>query len=140
MNRDIELARENIFTRLLMPTKIGQQQVLILLFGRADKIFLHKQTLIVQDDKFPTNLQKYEERFEPYPDQMLQALTYLNSKFTPNGSWNPEEWFEIPHKEKAWIIQIRDKNNKNKRFRIFKGVQTEEATMFCRAASQDLRC
>jgi len=134
MNRDIELARENIFIRLLVPTNIVQQQVLILLFGRADKIFRYKQTLIVQDDKFPTNLKKYEERFEPYPDQILQALTYLNSKFTPNGSWNPDEWLEIPHKEKAWIIQIRDKNNGNKPFRIFKGVQTEEATMFLQSS------
>ncbi len=90
INRDIEFARENIFTRLLFPTKIGQQFVFLLLFGRADKVYRHKQTLIVQDDKFPTNLQKYQERFEPYPDQILQALTYLNSKFTPNGSWNPD--------------------------------------------------
>ena len=130
MNRDIELARENIFTRLLVPTKIGQLRVLVLLFGRADKIFRHRQTLVVQDDKFATNLKKYEERFEPYPDQMLQALAYLNSKFTANGSWKQDEWFEIPHKEKAWIIQIRDKNNESKPFRIFKGVQTEEVKMF----------
>ncbi len=129
MNRDIELARENIFTRLLVPTNIGQLRAFVLLSGRADKIFRHRQTLVVQDDKFPTNLKKYEERSGPYPNQILQALAYLNSKFTANGSWNEDEWFEILHKEKAWIIQIRDRNNESKPFRVFKGAQTEEAKM-----------
>ncbi len=69
-------------------------------------------------------------RFEPFDDQKLQALTYLNSKFADNTSMNPDDWFDIPHNEKSWIIQIRDKNNDNKSFKIFKGVQNEASQDF----------
>ena len=130
MTRDVEFAREDIFTRLLFRPNAGQNNVLLLLYGRTDKIFRSKETLVVQDDKFPTNLQKYQERFEPYIDQKLQALVYLNSKYTENGSFSPDEWFEIQHKEKEWVIQIRDRNNGNKPFKIFKGSQNKEALTF----------
>lgn len=127
LTKNIEFAREDIHTRLLAPIKIGAQKTAVLIYGRADKIMRNNQTLIVQDDKFPANLKKYQERFEPFDDQKLQALTYLNSQFADNSTMNPDDWFDIPHNEKAWIIQIRDKNNNNKPFKIFKGIQNEAA-------------
>lgn len=134
MTRNIEFAREDIFTRLLAPVRLGPEKIAVLIHGRADKIMRNDKTLIVQDDKFPTNLKKYSERFEPFDDQKLQALTYLNSRFAENGSMNPDEWFEIPHKNKAWIIQIRDKSNGNKPFKIFKGLQNEVAQDFLKTS------
>lgn len=127
ITQDIEFARENIHTRLLIPINLGPQKTAVLIHGRADKIMRNDQILIVQEDKFPTNLQKYLVRFEPFDDQKLQALTYLNSQFADNQTMNPAEWFDIPHNKKSWIVQIRDKNNGNKPFKIFKGVQNEAA-------------
>ncbi len=130
MSKDVELAREGIFTRLLVPVNVDNENVALLLHGRSDKVMRVNETLVVQDDKFPTNLKKYEERFEPFPDQILQALTYLNSKFCDDNSMNPQDWFPIEHKEKMWIIQIRDKKNDNKPFKIFKGIQNKDARDF----------
>lgn len=129
MTRDVEFPRENIFTRFLYPMKIGNSKIFLLIHGRADKIFRNNQTLVVQDDKFPTKLEKYDERFEPFDDQKLQALTYLHSRFTESGSFDPEEWFEIPHKEKAWIIQIKNRNT-NEIYKIFKGIHNENSEKF----------
>jgi hypothetical protein len=134
ISKDVEFAREKIFTRLLLPLAIGNENVVLLLHGRADKVLRNGQTLIVQDDKFPYNIKKYDERFEPFDDQKLQALAYLNSKFSDDGSLDPKYWFDIPHKEKAWIIQIRDRNNGNKPYRIFKGIQNEHAFTFLSSA------
>ncbi len=130
MNKDVEFAREDIHTRLLLPLKIGENNVQIVLFGRADKIFRKNQTLVVQEDKFPYNIKKYENIFEPYDDQKLQALTYLNSKFTEDPTSMPDEWFEIPHNKKTWVIQIRDRKNNNQPFKIFKGFQNKEAIKY----------
>ena len=130
MTRNVEFPREDIFTRFIYPIKVGDSKINVLLHGRADKVFRKGQTLFVQDDKFPTNLDKYDERFEPYDDQKLQALTYLHSRFTNDGSFNPDDWFEIPHKEKAWIIQIRDKKHDNKPYRIFQGIHNEKSESF----------
>lgn len=130
MKRNVEFARENIYTRLLLPLRIRKTNVVMLLFGRADKVFRKNKTLVIQEDKFPYNITKYENIHEPFDDQKLQALTYLNSKFTDDPSAKPDEWFGIPHKEKAWIIQIRDRNNYNKPFKIFKGTQNKNATKF----------
>jgi len=136
----VEFARETIYTRNLMSFQIENQKVLVLLSGRSDKIFRIKETLVVQDDKFPSNLEKYSDRFEPYPDQILQALTYLNSLYTDNGSFDPDEWFEIPHKGKAWIIRIRDKHKENKTFKIFKGIQNDEAEKYLKSNIERFAC
>lgn len=128
--QDVEFPREEVFTRLLVPLKIGAKDIAVSLFGRTDKIFRSEETLIVQDDKFPQNLKKYTDRIEPYADQRLQALTYLNSLYSHSGGSEPDEWFEIPHKEKAWIIQIRDKNDENKPIKIFRGFQDQYALTY----------
>ncbi len=60
ITQDIEFARENIHTRLLIPTSLGPQKIAVLIHGRADKIMRNDQTLIVQEDKFPSNIQKYQ--------------------------------------------------------------------------------
>ncbi len=130
LTHDLEFAREKIFTRLLVPLKFEKMDVAILLHGRADKILRNKETLVVQDDKFPYNLERYSERIEPYPDQILQALTYLNSLYSNSGGFEPEDWFPIPHKEKMWVIQIRDRNNNNKPFKIFQGKQNPNALAY----------
>ena len=130
ITKNLEFAREAMFTRYLTRMKIENDSITVLLSGRSDKIKRMKETLVVQDDKFPTNLQKYSERFEPYSDQILQALTYLNSSFSNDGSFNPEDWFEIPHKQKVWIIQIRDKYHENKIFKVFKGIQNDFAEKY----------
>lgn len=133
---DVEFPRENIFTRLLLPMQAGSKNVVLLIHGRADKVFRNQGTLYVQDDKFPTNLTKYDDRFEPFDDQKLQALTYLHSRFTDEGSFNPDEWFEIPHNNKSWIIQIKDKQNNNKPFKIFKGMHNENSERFFKSSLQ----
>jgi hypothetical protein len=129
INEDIEFAREGIFTRLLTKTNYGKKNLLMLIVGQADKIARSKGMLIVEETKYPENTGKYLGKFEPYEDQKMQALLYLNSHFTENGSLNPENWFEIPHKEKAWIINIKDKKT-SESVRIFKGIQTEDAEEF----------
>jgi len=130
VSNDVEFPRENIFTRLLFPIQVGSKKIVLLIHGRADKIFRSQGTLYVQDDKFPTNLAKYNDRFEPFDDQKLQALTYLHSQFTDEGSFNPDDWFEIPHNDKSWIIQIKDKRNDNKPFKIFKGIHNKSSEKF----------
>jgi hypothetical protein len=129
INEDIEFAREDIYTRF--PTKIeyGNKNLLMLIVGQADKIARSNGMLIVEETKYPENLQKYLERFEPYEDQTMQALLYLNSRYTDNPDSTPKEWFKIPHKGKAWIINIKDKKTR-KSVRIFKGIQTKGAEKF----------
>jgi len=129
IGKDIEFAREDIYTTFLTKMKHGNKNLLILIFGRADKISRSKGTLIVEDTKYPNNIQKYLERIKPYDDQKLQALLYLNSDFTENGSFNPKDWFPIPHDEKAWIINVKDKKT-GESVKIFKGIQTKEAETF----------
>jgi hypothetical protein len=127
--RDVEFAYESIYTRLLTPLAFGEDKILMLIFGRADKVYRNNETLIVEESKFPSNREKYSQSYEPYPDQKLQTLLYLNSAFTGESSFNPEDWFEIPHKSKAWIIKIKDRSN-SEDIKIFKGSQTKEAADF----------
>jgi len=129
INKDIEFAREGMFTRFLTKIKYGEKNLLMLIVGQADKVARSKGMLIVEETKYPENTGKYLEKFEPFEDQKMQALLYLNSLFTENGSLNPQEWFEIPHKEKAWIINIKDKKT-GESIRIFEGIQTEGAEEF----------
>jgi len=129
INRDIEFAREGIFTRHLDILNCGDQKLLLLIVGQADKIMRSKGMLIVEESKYPQNKKKYLEKFEPYEDQKLQTLLYLNSHFAEDGSMNPEEWFDIPHRKKAWIVNIKDKRT-GESVKIFRGNQTKEAEEF----------
>jgi hypothetical protein len=85
-----------------------------------------KESSIVEDTKFPQDPSRYLDKVEPYEDQKLQTLLYLNSFFSNTGSLNPAEFFEIRHNEKVWVINIKDKNARES-IKIFRGTQTKEA-------------
>tara|TARA_B110001454_G_scaffold157357_1_gene146670 strand:- start:105 stop:776 length:672 start_codon:yes stop_codon:yes gene_type:complete len=78
-SKDIEFARENIYSTLAIPFEFPSENVLVSLSGRIDKIMRIDGTLIVQDDKFAGKPQVYDSKTQPYPSQLLQVLTYLNS-------------------------------------------------------------
>lgn len=131
IKNDVEFARESIFTRYPTVAEFGNEKVPILILGQADKIVRSKGTLIVEDSKYPNDREKYLERIEPYEDQIMQALLYLNSLFTENESAGYKEWFAIPHEKKAWIINIKDKQT-GESIKIFEGIQTKGAEEFLR--------
>ena len=76
-NRDIEFARENIYSTLTVPFEMPNEHVILSLSGRIDKIMRVDGTLIVQDDKFVGTPETYDEKTQPYPSQLLQVLTCL---------------------------------------------------------------
>lgn len=131
IDKNMEFPCEGIFTRLATKIKYGEKKILMLIIGRADKIARSKGMLIVEDRKYPENTEKYLERFEPYEDHTMQALLYLNSRYTDNPDSTSKEWFSIPHRGKAWIVNIKDKKT-GESIRIFKGTQTKEAEKFLR--------
>lgn len=100
----------------------------MLVYGRADKVLRSKGTLIIEDSKFPEFKDKYVEKFEPFDDQKLQALLYLNSQFSENTSFQKER-FDIVCDKRAWIINIKDKSTMQS-IRLFKGYQTKEMEDF----------
>jgi len=119
---DIEFARENIYSTLLMPFEFPNENVLLSLSGRIDKILREDQTLIVQDDKFAGRPQTYDSKTQPYPSQLLQVLAYLNSSFSAKRSKNPDDFFEMPHTQKKWQIRICDRKTREP-YKIFSEVQ-----------------
>ena len=123
---DIEFARENIFSTLSMPFKFPSENVLVSLSGRIDKIIRVGETLIVQDDKFVGNPQYYDQRPQPYPNQLLQVLTYLNSVYSDKRTDDPEDWFDIPHTRKKWQIRICDRKTR-KPYKVFSENQDDFA-------------
>ena len=126
IEKDIEFFRDKIYTRFLF--EFEKDKILLILIGRADKVYRSKGTLFIEDTKFTKNPEKYTDIFEPYEDQKLQILGYLNSIFTDaegDESFNPSNWFSIPHKKKGWIIHIKDMDSK-KTVKIFKGIQSKE--------------
>lgn len=127
---DFEFAREKIFTRLLHPMKIEQENVVLFLMGRADKIMRNGSTLIVQDEKTAYNVKKYDALKEPYNDQKLQVLSYLNSQFTDQGSMDPKDWFDVPHTQKMWRLNILDPNNGYSVYKSFEQYQDDIALSF----------
>jgi CRISPR/Cas system-associated exonuclease Cas4 (RecB family) len=129
IEKNIEFASEVMYTRYLTEIKFDNKTIEILIYGRADKVMRNKETLIIEDSKFPHNTQKYEEFDTPYLTQILQVSIYLNSLFCNIGSFNPKDWFRIPHKEKISIINIKDYNTK-KTMKIFKRTQTEIDKIF----------
>jgi len=106
---DIEFAREDIYSTLIMPFEFPTENVLLTSSGRIDKIFRVDETLVVQDDKFVGRPQIYDSKTQPYRSQLLQVLTYLNSNFSAKRSKNPEDFFEMPHTQKKWQIRICDR-------------------------------
>jgi uncharacterized FlaG/YvyC family protein len=126
LNKDVEFAYESISTRLIVPVNFpNYPKANMLIFGRADKVYRSHGTLIVEESKFPFNPSKYLETFEPYPDHKLQTLLYLNSLFGSENSLDSRTWFEIPHSQKAWIINIKDRKT-GETIKTFKGLQTSE--------------
>ena len=120
--KDIEFARENIYSTLSIPFEFPGNNVLVSLSGRIDKIMRIDGTLIVQDDKFAGKPQAYDSKTQPYPSQLLQVLTYLNSTFSAKRSKKPEDIFEMPHTTKQWQIRICDRKTREP-YKIYSEVQ-----------------
>ena len=79
-------------------------------------------TLLVQDDKFVGQPHTYDKKTHPYPSQLLQVLTYLNSVYSASRGDNPDDWFEMPHTEKKWEIRICDRKTREP-YKIFSEYQ-----------------
>ena len=109
---DIEFARENIYSTLLMSFEFPSENALLSLSGRIDKILRVDETLIVQDDKFAGRPEVYDKKTQPYPSQLLQVLAYLNSSFSAKRATNPEDFFEMPHTQKKCQIRICDRKTR----------------------------
>ncbi len=129
LTKDIEFVREGLYTRFQRDLSFEDHKLSLLLFGRADKVMRSKGTLIVEDSKFPANIQKYQDSFEPYDTQKLQTLLYLNSRFSETFPFSPKVCFDIDCEKRAWIINIKDKATLG-RIKIFQGFQTKEAEDF----------
>ena len=120
--KDIEFARENIYSTLTIPFTFPDEKVLVSLSGRIDKILRVGGTLIVQDDKFAGKPQTYDNKTQPYPSQLLQVLAYLNSSYSSSRSKNSDDVFEMPHTEKRWQIRICDRKSREP-YKTFSEVQ-----------------
>ena len=120
--RDIEFARENIYSTLAIPFEFPDEHVLVSLSGRIDKIMRVDGTLIVQDDKFAGRPQVYDVKTQPYPSQLLQVLTYLNSTYSAKRSKKPEDIFEMPHTQKQWQIRICDRKSREP-YKVYSEIQ-----------------
>ena len=120
--RDIEFARENVYSTLSMPYEFKTENVLVTLSGRIDKISRIDGTLLVQDDKFVGRPEVYDSKSQPYPSQLLQILTYLNSVYSGKRKNDPEDWFDLPHTEKKWELRICDRKTREP-YKIFSELQ-----------------
>jgi len=119
---DVEFARENIYSTLMMPFEFPSGNVLLTLSGRIDKILRVDETLIVQDDKFAGRPQTYDNKTQPYPSQLLQVLAYLNSSYSAKRKPGADDFFEMPHAQKKWQIRICDRKTRAT-FKIFSDYQ-----------------
>jgi hypothetical protein len=136
LKKDVEFAYESINTRLIVPLSFPQySEANMLIFGRADKVYRSQGTLIVEESKFPFNPSKYLQTFEPYPDHKLQTLLYLNSLFASENSLDSRIWFEIPHSQKAWVINVKDRKT-GETIKTFKGLQTSELEQYMKSNLQ----
>ena len=70
-------------------------------------------TLIVQDDKFVAKPQTYDSKTQPYPGQLLQVLTYLNSNYSSKRRASPDDYFDMPHTQKQWQLRICDRKTRS---------------------------
>ena len=85
---DVEFARENIYSTLMLPFEFPSGNVLLTLSGRIDKILRVDETLVVQDDKFAGRPHIYDAKTQPYPSQLLQVLHILIQVIHPRE--NPD--------------------------------------------------
>lgn len=124
---DIEFARENVRSVLTVPFEFPTTNVLVSLSGRIDKIARVDQTLTIQDDKFVGKPRAYDKRAGPYPNQLLQVLTYLNSNYLANtdNSDSSKDVFDLPNIQKRWVIRICD-NKTREPYKIYSEIQTKE--------------
>lgn len=120
--KDIEFARENVYSTLSMPFEFPTENVLVSLSGRIDKIIRVEGTLLVQDDKFVGRTHTYDQKIQPYPSQLLQVLAYLNSVYSSKKNNDPDGWFEMPHTKKKWQIRICDRKTREP-YKIFSEYQ-----------------
>ena len=123
---NIEFAREDVYSILRVPFEFPSEKkkVVVSLSGRIDKIARVNETLIVQDDKFVAKPQTYDQKSQPYPNQLLQVLTYLNSLYSDKRSSDPNDYFEMPHTHKKWQIRICDRNTR-KPCKVFSELQDD---------------
>ncbi len=119
---NIEFARENIYSTLNIPFEFPSEKVLVSLSGRIDKILRIDETLVVQDDKFTGKPQIYDSKTQPYPSQLLQVLTYLNSSYSAKRRASPDDYFEMPHTQKKWQIRICDRKTREP-YKVFSDYQ-----------------
>ena len=126
---DIEFAREDVFSALHIPFEFPSQNVLVSLYGRIDKMMRVGSTLIIQDDKFTTKPKSYDLLNNPYPGQLLQVLTYLNSSFSMKKFANPLEYFQVAHEQKKWQIRICDSRTK-KPYKIYSDYQNSDSQKY----------
>ena len=127
--KNIEFAREDIHTTLIVPFNLSKEKVLLSLSGRTDKIMRLDETLVVQDDKFVARPETYDNKKQPYPGQLLQVLAYLNSSFSSSKPKSPEDFFEMPHKQKKWQIRICDRETREP-YKIFSEIQDPFALQY----------
>ena len=109
---DVEFAREIIYSSLTVEFEFPAERARVTLSGRIDKIARVDQTLVVQDDKFVGKPQSYDNKTQPYPSQLLQVLTYLNSSYFTGRGNNPEDSFQMPNTQKMWVIRICDRKTR----------------------------
>ena len=133
---DIEFARENVRSVLTVPFEFPTAKALVSLSGRIDKIARVDQTLTIQDDKFVGNPRAYDKKTMPYPSQLLQVLTYLNSRYfantgnnTSGSTNNSEESFNLPNTQKRWIVRICDSKTR-KPHKIYSDIQSKETLYY----------
>ena len=131
---DIEFARENVRTVLTVPFEFPTANVLVTLSGRIDKIARVDQILTIQDDKFVSNPKSYDNKRAPYPSQLLQVLTYLNSSYSTSthNNNNSKNIFHMPSAQKRWIVRICDRMT-GKPYKIYSEIQTKETLYYLHA-------
>ena len=137
--QDVEFARETIYTTLNIPFKFDKQNALVSLTGRTDKILRQEETLIVSDDKFSGNPQKYDSKPQPYPSHLLQVLVYLNSIYSTSKARKPEDLFEMPHTQKMWQIRVCDRKTRSP-YKIYSDYQDAFALEFLHTSLQRFAC
>ena len=133
--KDIEFARENIHSTLMMFFEFPTENTLLTLSGRIDKILRIDETLVVQDDKFAGRPQTYDNKTQPYPSQLLQVLAYLNSSYSSKRKPHTDDFFEMPHTQKKWQIRICDRKTREP-YKIFSDFQDAFALHYLHASLQ----
>ena len=77
IKKNIEFVRESVFTQYKTTLGLGDNDLRVLLFGKADKVMRSSEQLIVEDSKYPKNPGRYLKIDNPFESQKMQALVYL---------------------------------------------------------------